>query len=155
MLYVRTDSMVFLCVLLEITCYCYFYNDLSAALFLYSVVRSLLACLVWCFACIWFYYSIHWTSSVGRFISSACFIPSAAAAGKCPDAPEGHFGFVLYPFVIYQPFSLCSFPWRHGFSMIYQNSFVSFSFPAALFLGYDGEWYLAACFIVRNKYSLC
>ncbi len=45
---------VFLRVMLEIICSCFFYTNLSVAFLIYSVVRSLFACLVWCFVCIWF-----------------------------------------------------------------------------------------------------
>ncbi len=45
---------VFLRVMLEIICSCYFYTNLSVAFLVNSVVRSLVACLVCCFVCIWF-----------------------------------------------------------------------------------------------------
>jgi hypothetical protein len=80
---------VFLRVMLEITCSCYFYTNLSVAFLVYFVVRSLLACLVCCCVRIWFVFSIHWTSSVGRFISSACYIPSATA-GKHAIVLDSH-----------------------------------------------------------------
>jgi hypothetical protein len=44
---------VFVSVLLDITCACYFYANLSVAFLVYSVVRSLLACLVCCFVFMW------------------------------------------------------------------------------------------------------